>query len=52
MTRGAAARRATSCCGLSVTPLPDWQSPEGRDDPQTGRIVELRSGGSWDWQPP
>lgn len=31
-------------CQSQLPPLPDWQSPEGRDDPQTGRIVELRSG--------
>ncbi|WP_101509604.1 ChaN family lipoprotein [Pseudomonas aeruginosa] len=31
-------------CQSQLPPLPDWQSSEGRDDPQTGRIVELRSG--------
>ncbi|WP_033993951.1 ChaN family lipoprotein, partial [Pseudomonas aeruginosa] len=31
-------------CQSQLPPLPDWQSAEGRDDPQTGRIVELRSG--------
>ncbi|WP_440862165.1 hypothetical protein, partial [Stenotrophomonas maltophilia] len=31
-------------CQSQLQPLPDWQSAEGRDDPQTGRIVELRSG--------
>ena len=28
----------------ALPPLPEWQSPEGRDHPELGQIVELRSG--------
>lgn len=28
----------------ALPPLPEWQSPQGRDDPQLGQIVELASG--------
>ncbi|OES59660.1 iron(III) ABC transporter [Pseudomonas aeruginosa] len=31
-------------CQSQLPPLPEWQGPEGRDYPRTGRIVDLRSG--------
>ncbi|MBG7004422.1 ChaN family lipoprotein [Pseudomonas aeruginosa] len=31
-------------CQSQLPPLPEWQGPEGRDDPRAGRIVDLRSG--------
>lgn len=33
-----------AACQTSPPPLPAWQSPEGREHPQLGQIIELRSG--------
>lgn len=33
-----------AACQTSQSPLPVWQSPEGREHPQLGQIIELRSG--------
>ena len=33
-----------AACQTAPPPLPAWQSPEGREHPQLGQIIELRSG--------